>query len=361
MVFSSIRRRLSTTRTSEPSSTTSSDSAKRELPAGERLILVYGNCQAQWLGGVLQAQGLGLVCIVGQAFGFYPEQNGLRPMFVADGEVKELTERARAAGRAVIMLEQTSPMNETLKPKHRKLADRVVRFPHLEMRSYWHPWLTKVGNGFAPERIKRQFTFDMAAIRKSESRAGWDTELSDHIEAMHGQALMFHTLNHPSGDLMARIHKRICKKIGSRKDPLDRKALGQAKRTIVQQDGLHFIMEHPLHDAVIDALELNWARTGWYADWQKGYFAAGAGQHKKARQLLEQALSDPGCDPHVNYTYGQLLEGFGERTAATEAFGRAHRAYPQNPEYARRWMAGFTLPEAGEHPLLGQLNGTFPG
>lgn len=310
---------------------------------------------------MLGAQGAGVVCIVGEPFGFYPEQRGVRPFFVAEREVKAIANRAREAGRAVIMLEQTSPMNETLKPKYRKLADRVVRFPHLELRAYWHPWLTRVGDGFAPERIRRQFAFDLAAIRKSEARAGWNTEISDHIEAAHGSELMFHTINHPAGELMARMHKRICKKLGVHSTPLDRAAQARARRDILKQDGLHFIMEHPLHDAVIDALELEWARKGWYADWQKGYFAAGAGHHKKARQLFEAALADPAHDPHLQYGYGQLLEGLGDRAAATEAFGKAHRAYPQNPEYARRWLAGFTLPEQGDHPLLGRLNATFPG
>lgn len=361
MVFSSIRRRLSTTRTSAPSSTTSSASRTVEAPTGERLILVYGNCQAHWLAGVLNAQGAGLTCIVGEPFGFYPVQRGLSPLFVKAGEVATLARRAQAAGRPVVILEQTSPMNEPLKPRLRKLADRVIRFPHLELRAYWHPWLTRVGDGFAPERIRRQLAFDLAAMRRSEAKAGWTSEISDRIESAHARALMFHTLNHPAGDLMARVHKRICKKLGSVGQPLDRSAQIRAKREIVQQDGLHFIMEHPLHDAVIDALELEWARIGWYADWQKGYFAAGAGHHKKALALLESALADPAHDPHLEYSYGQLLEGLGDRAGATAAFGRAHRAYPQNPEYARRWLAGFTLPEQGDHPLLDRLNAAFPG
>jgi hypothetical protein len=360
MVFSSIRRRLSTTRTSARSSTTSS-AKKAEPPGEERLILVYGNCQAHWLAGVLNAQGLGLVCVVGQPFGFYPQQRGQVPLFVSEAEVPVLAERARAAGRAVIMLEQTSPMNEMLKPRLRKLADRTIRFPHLELRAYWHPWLTKVGDGFAPARIQRQFAFDLAAIRRSEAKAGWTNEISDHIEARHAQALLFHTLNHPAGDLMVRLHQRICRKLTTSAAPLDRAAQARARRDITQQDGLHFIMEHPLHGAVIDALELEWARTGWYSDWQTAYFAAGAGHHKKALGLLESVLADPKHDPHVNYTLGILLEGLGDRGAALEAFGRAHRAYPQNPEYARRWLSGYTPSEAGEHPLMARLNGSFPG
>lgn len=308
---------------------------------------------------MLNAQGAGLVCIVGAPFGFYPEQNGLRPLFADAGMVADLAGRARAAGREVVILEQTSPLQDLLTPKVRKLADRVVRFPHLELRSYWHPWLTKVGDGFAPERIRRQFAFDLAAMRRSEEKARL-TGFADLIEQVHQRSLMFNTINHPGAELMDRLHGRICTRLGL-KSGATGPAYRRARTAIRQQRGIGFIMEHPLHDAVIDALELEWARSGWYADWQKGYFAAGGGHHRKARALLEQALADPGCDPHVNYNLGMLLEGLGERNAAIEALGRAHRAYPQNPEYARRWLASFSLPEAGEHPLLERLNTHFPG
>ena len=359
MVFSSIRRRLSTTRTSAPSSTTSKAS-RADLPSSERLILVYGNCQAHWLAGLLNAQGAGLVVIVGAPFGFYPDQGGLRPLFADESAVAGLAERASGAGREVVVLEQTSPLQDILPAKVRKRADRVIRFPHLELRSYWHPWLTKVGDGFAPERIKRQFAFDLAAIRRSEAKAKMVGLFSDFIETTHKRTLLFNTVNHPGSDLMQLLHQRVCARLAITGDG-HRAARVRARQAIRQQRGIGFIMEHPLHDAVIDALDLEWARNGWYADWQKGYFAAGAGHHKKARALLEQALADPTCDPHVNHSYGMLLEGLGERDAALQAYGRAHRAYPQNPEYARRWLSGFTLPEAGEHPLLTSLNAAFPG
>lgn len=272
----------------------------------------------------------------------------------------ELVALARAAGREVVILEQTSPLQPELPSAIRKLADRMVRFPHLELRSYWHPWLTKVGDGFAPDRIRRQFAFDLAGIRRSEAKAKMDGVFSDLIEQNHQRTLLFNTLNHPASELTERLHHKVCGRL-SLTSGRHRAAAGRARQLIRSQRGIGFIMEHPLHDSVIKALDLEWARTGWYSNWQRGYFAAGGGSHKKALSLLEAALDDPLHDPHVNYTLGVLLEGMGDRNGALEAFGRAHRAYPQNPEYARRWLAGFSLPEAGDHPLLADLNAAFPG
>ena len=337
-----------------------SSSARPEPQASERLVLVYGNCQAHWLAGVLNAQGIGLVAIVGEPFGFYPDQRGMRPSFVKPSDVVDLTARARAAGRQVAILEQTSPINSGLPGATTKLADQVVRFPHLEVRAYWHPWLTKVGDGFAPERIRRQFAFDLAAMRRSEERARLPGVFSDHIEQTHTSDLLFNTLNHPGADLMLRLHQRICGRLGTCGN-LDNPARLRSRVDIRAQNGIGFIMEHPLHDAVIDALELEWARRGWYADWQVAYFAAAAGQHRKALDLLARALADPTCDPHVNYHFATLLEGLGDRAGAVSAFGRAYRAYPQNPEYARRWLSGYTPPEMGEHPLMDGIQSAFPG
>lgn len=358
MVFSSIRRRLSTIRTLARSSTTS-PAARADQPT-QRLILIYGNCQAHWLGGVLAAQGAGLVAIVGSPFGFYPELHGVRPFFVTPEEASQMAMSAKLAGCQVALLEQTSPLHPGLDADTQRLGSHVVRFPHLEVRAYWHPWLTRAGDGFSHERIRRQFEFDLAAMRRSCAKAGWNGDLVDHVVQSHQTSLHFHTLNHPSADLMQRLHGGVCDALESRGgiDPYGRE---WAQAEIETAGGMGFIAEHPLHDAAIDALDLRWARQGWYADWQRAYFAAGDGDDDQARQLLEAALADPAHDPHVNYTYGQLLEKLGEMAAATEAFGRAHRAYPQNPEYGRRWLNGFTTPERGEHPLLARLNESFPG
>lgn len=346
-------------RTSARFSTTSIDSEAET--AAERLVLIHGNCQAHWLGGVLAAQGVGLVAIVGAPFGFFPEFHGAKPFFVSPEEAAVLASQAKLSGRQVSVLEQTSPIHAGLDAETQRLGSHVVRFPHLEVRAYWHPWLTKVGDGFSHDRIRRQFQFDLAAIRRSSDKAGWGGDLADHLAESHRGDLQFHTLNHPSADLMQRLHAGICGALVSR-GPISRTTYDWAQAEIAVAGGMSFIAEHPLHDAVIDALELDWARRGWYAQWQKAYFLAGAGHHAEALALLESALSDPACDPHLNYNLGILLQGLGDVEGALAAFGRAHRAYPQNPEYARRWLAGFAQPDVGgDHPLLARLNANFPG
>lgn len=327
-------------RTSARSWTTSSDSAA-EATTAERLILVYGNCQAHWLGGLLLAQGVGLVAIVGEPFGFYPEFHGLRPVFVTPAEAAELATHAKVSGRQVTLLEQTSPMSSGLDEATQKLASHNVRFPHLEVRAYWHPWLSKVGDSFAPERIRRQFDFDLAAIRRSEAKAGWPSELSDHLLASHRQTPHFYTLNHPTADLMQRLHAGVCAGLVSR-GGLDPQAYAWAQSEIVDLAGMGFIAQHPLHHSVIDALDLEWARQGWYGLWVEAYFATGDGRLKEARDGLIEAIADPNHDPHIHATLGTVLTGLGDLQGATRAFGHAHRAYPQNPTYAEAWLESHT-------------------
>ena len=323
-------------RTWARSSTTSSASEPDNRPA-ERLILVYGNCQAQWLAGLLAAQGLGQVCVVGAPFGFYPEFQGVRPFFIDAAEAGAWATRAKVSGRQVTILEQSSPLNPGLDETTLKLGSHVVRFPHLEVRAYWHPWLTKVGDGFDPARIQRQFAFDLSAMRRSASKAGWDGSLVDLLEETHQSTLHFYTLNHPGAALMRRLHAGVCAGLEAR-GALDPTAYDWAQGEIDALGGIAFIAEHPLHDAVIDALDLKWAREGWYALWQQAYFLAGAGEHARALAMLEEATRLPDHDPHLYLSMGTLLSGLGQADAAVRALGRAHRAYPQNPEYGRLWL-----------------------
>lgn len=303
----------------------------------ERLILVYGNCQAHWLAGLLAAQGLGQVCIVGTPFGFYPEFHGLRPFFIDPAEAATWATRAKMLGRQVTILEQSSPLHPGLDEATLKLGSHVVRFPHLEVRAYWHPWLAKAADGFDPARIQRQFAFDLGAMRRSAHKAGWDGSLIDFLEETHQSSLHFYTLNHPGAALMQRLHAGVCAGLETR-GALDRTAYEWAQDEIKAQGGIAFIAEHPLHDAVIDALGLTWAREGWYALWQQAYFLAGAGEHTRALEMLDEAAVMPDHDPHLYLTMGTLLSVRGQDEAALRAFGRAHRAYPQNPEYGRLWL-----------------------
>lgn len=323
-------------------------------------MLVYGNCQAHWLAGLLAAQGVGLVCIVAAPFGFYPEAGGVRPFFVTPEEAATLATQAKLAGRQVTLLEQTSPLHPGLDAVTLRLGSHVVRFPHLEVRAYWHPWLTRSGDGFAPDRIRRQFEFDLAAMRRSEAKAGWSTALTDHLAASHKHQPHFYTLNHPGADLMQRLHAGICEGIGAR-GALDQQMYAWAQTEIDASGGISFISEHPLHDSVLDALELEWARQGSYDLWQRAYFAAGAGHHGQALDLLSAALDDPDHDPHLNYTLGKLLLGLGDPAGAMAAFGKAHRAYPQNPEYARLWLGAHTADDPVGSRLQAELRSRFPG
>lgn len=326
-------------RTSAPSLTTFGGRRCDEA-ASERLILIYGNCQGHYLAAVLAAQGLGMVCVVGDPYGFYPEVRGIRPPFISWEEAAWLATYAKAEGRQVALLEQTAPLLPGLDPWAHGLAGLVVRFPYLELRAYWHPWLSKVGDPFDPDRIRRQFEFDLAAMRRSEAGAGWNSDLTDHLVATHRQVPLFYTSNHPTADLFQRLHARICTDLAGQA-PLDPVMSEWAQSEIAAMGGLGFICEHPLHDAVIDALDLQWAREGWYALWQRGYSVTAAGKLESARSLLMRAIEDPGHDPHVQATLGNVLSKLGDRAGAARAFGAAHRAYPQNPEYAKAWLAHF--------------------
>lgn len=326
----------------------------------ERLVIVLGNCQAHYLAAILAAQGLGLVCIVGQPFGFHPVHRGVRPLFIETGQLDGLAAAARANGRQVVILEQTSPVHPGLDPAVATLADRVIGFPHLEAQALW-PHLSGAEHRHDPQRIRRRWALDLAAMRRSEAKAGWNGALCDFIEQSHADLLLFPTFNHPGAHLMSRLHAGLCDRLEA-DGGLDPVARARAGSDIWAAGGLSFMFDHPVHPAVIEALDLRWARAPWYAAWAASVEAAAAMDFARARAETEAALASAACDPHVFYTYGLVLEALGERGLAHEAFGRAHRAYPQNPEYANRWLIGLRpSPDDPPHPAEPALRATYPG
>lgn len=144
--------------------------------------------------------------------------------------------------------------------------------------------------------------------------------------------------------------------------PSFRNRFADDSRQILAEDGVSFMMYHPLARSVVDALKLKWAAANWYEAWISAVEVAGKSDMTRSRKLLEAALSSPECDPHVNYTYGLVLAGLGDHTGAHQAFGRAHRAYPLNAEYARKWVSGL-VPHAQTEPdpLAAGILSRYPG
>lgn len=317
---------------------------------GDSLVVVTGNCQAHYLAAVLAAQGLGLVCVVGRPFGFMAKARGVSPFFADAQHIDELIGRYKAAGHRITLVEQTSPVSDGVAPSWLEAADTHVRFPHIEFQALW-PHLSASENAYKPERIRRRWALDLAAMRRSEAKAGWDTALTDHIEASLSSTMLMHTFNHPAGEVCGWLHRRLCEELGLDRGE-HRAAFELFAGDIRDQRGISFMSDNPLRPEVIEALDLTWATQGWYGLWAEAIAASAEPDMPRSLRCAQGALAMEGCDQHVRYSEALILEALGDQAGAHQAFGKAYRAYPENRVYADRWLGTF-LP-LGANPFEAQ-------
>ena len=306
---------------------------------GGDLVIVTGNCQAHYLAATLAAQGAGLVCVVGRPFGFMPQARGVSPFFAGQEHVEAIVARFKAEGHAITLVEQTSPVSEGAPRPWLDFIDAHVRFPHIELQSLW-PHLSPSEKAYEPDRIRRRWALDLAALRRSEEKAGWDTGLTDYIEASLTSVMLMHTFNHPAGEIMGWLHGRVSRDLGL--DQGQRQASFERIAAEIRADrGISFMTDNPLRQQVIDALELSWAREGWCGLWGDAVSASMRPDMVESLRCLQAALALPGCDPHVRYSESLVLEAMGDLKGSHRAIGEAYRAYPGNRVYAERWLEGF--------------------
>ena len=325
-----------------------------------RLVVVWGNCQAHYLAAVLAAQGIGLVCVVGQPFGFMPEHRGVRPFFLDADAAIALIQETRAAGREVIYVEQAGPMSVGISKELRALADGQVFFPHVEMQVFWLAGLARSKARLEPDQIRRRLELDLAGVRRADTRAGWDGDLADWIAQSCRTQRLFHTFNHPRGEIMARLHAGICQRLAAF-GALSPAAVAGTREDILAEDGVSFISELPIDGAVVEALDLSWAREGWYGLTRTAWSAAQQGDYFRALEAIDAAMADPEHDPHIGYQRALILRGLGWHDQAHAGFAAMHRAFPANPEYARQWIEGHRNRPGQAHPAEPALFARFPG
>jgi hypothetical protein len=291
------------------------------------LIFVLGNCQSHVLAAALAANGAGTVCILHRVYGFRPSYRGIQPFVLPMEEAQSTADRFARYGRRVILIEQITPL---AKPTPLDFLPGVprVHFPHLQLQGWWP-------KGVEPpsvDRLKRQWAFDLAAIRRSEAAAGLDQRLSGHIEAVSTQRPIFSMSVHPDGGLMTMLYRIIA----------DR--LHEIHGLNLEQDGeelpnlLDFYSDHPLSSAVVRDLGLSWAEVPWYQTWTAAIEAHRRGDPLASIRLYEGLVQGTRHDAHIWGGYAAALLDAGHRQEANRAYGVAHRAFPHNAHYAQSWI-----------------------
>jgi hypothetical protein len=281
-----------------------------------------------------------------QVHGFRPRYWGVEPFVLPMDIASETAQRFASYGRKVILLEQTSPLSPITTTDFLPGVHRVY-FPHLQLQSWW----PKEGSELTANRLKRYMDFDLAAMKRSESSAGWDAGVSTYIEENVAIRPLFSMFVHPDGVLMTMLLRGICNRL--------RQIEGMENINPDHDlpDLLDFYSDHPIRSDVARCLELKWAEASWYQGWTEAVAAHCRGDLGESIVMHESWLGHPDINHHIWGSYAKVLFDAGRGEDAHRAFGIAHRRFPHNALYARRWVE--TLAQGPlsdeQEPLIGMI------
>lgn len=317
------------------------------MKASDRIVVVYGGAQAEYLADAFAMLGVGLSLYVGDST--VPRSTNLvRAINLASREVDTIVPQLCESEYHLSVITET-PLSEGPSEIVAKYADHIEEFRHFSGEALWH-WP------------------DDAQVSKTEILNLWNEQIQDFqtvadtynlICNLKDEVCLYYAPGNPGPHILASLFGELYGRLDFPEDPENRARFALANGEIWKNKGLSHISYHPLSESVISALEFRWAKHDWYRYWQLGVQSSHLGDLNRCRDELELALSSPGCDQHVQYTLGLAYAGLGDDARAKLAFQAAMQAYPANETYAEAWLNSLNLPEDGLATLRGRLKVRF--
>lgn len=217
------------------------------------LLVFEGNCQSQHLAAILESTGEVQAVHVGRDYGFVPAFEGnpckTRPLTALGSIMRD----AQTRGQPVIRCYQTSP----LAPVPTDLAegaDHVALFPEVRFYVLDPPGFRGTFN--APHvSIKRIFDFDIKNIRYSQKKANFSVDISSYIATNAPKRILFHTVNHPNGEILSLLASGLLDQLASY---VDRARFSGALERLSKAEGLNSLTDHPVDPTMLSELEFDW-------------------------------------------------------------------------------------------------------
>lgn len=311
------------------------------------MVAFYGGAQAEYLADAFAMLGVGLSLYVGDST--VPRSANLqRAINLGSREVDTIVPQLCESGYHLSVITET-PLSEGPSEIVASHADHIEEFPHFSGEALWH-WP------------------DDAQVSKTEILNLWNEQIEqlktvadtyNLVCALKDQVSLYYAPGNPGPHILASLFGELYRRMGFPEDSDSRVRFAFANGEIWKSKGLSHISYHPLPESVVSALEFRWAEHDWYRHWQLGVQSSHLGDLNNCREELELALASPGCDQHVQYTFGLVHAGLGDNNLAKLAFQAAMQAYPANETYAEAWLNSLNLAEDELATLRGRVKVRF--
>lgn len=254
------------------------------------LLVLTGNCQAQYLAAVLDGLAGAQAIYYGVGYGTVPSFEGRLSWSLYGARFRGVVKEARARGDRIMLIEQRTPVAD---PPDLKLDPAfTVAFPHLICYAlYPAEFCRDHGLPTAPNP-RRLWSLDLNNMAKGQERSAFTIDIAGYCEEHFRKEVLFNTPGHPTGPLNALLVHGVLVQLASF-DP--RYGGSDLAERVRRHEGVNWVTSHPVAPDVEEKLDLDWGKS--YHDFCRLIRAC----------WTEQALGDeiPVLIARVEQTYAQ--------------------------------------------------------
>lgn len=216
------------------------------------LLIFDGNCQAHHLAAIFEGSGLCEAYCVGEDFGFVPSYRGAATAYCTSDEALAYVQQAKAAGRSVYQISQSTQMQAEADTNYKSLVNSVIKFPYLQYYCIAPEQFQNVYKRLPPPQ--RVLDFDLGLMKLCQDKSESKTDYVAFVRDKGRKSYLFNTESHPRGMLMSLLFRDVASDI----DGLDSQDIADVAINLEQEEGINHTTVHPVAQNILDELGFNW-------------------------------------------------------------------------------------------------------
>ena len=292
------------------------------------LLVFNGNCQSHHLAAIFDTSGLAEAWVNGRDFGLIPSFRGRLCRYADEIGCLSKVKAAKAAGRTVLQVSQSTPMAPLLAASYSEYVDDVVKFPYLQFAPMLQSTQPTVKSG----AYARAYEVDLQMIGLCQKEAGSVIDFAGFIDVEQRSRPLFHMHVHPGPELMAMVFSALTLRL-----PVDQTLAAEVTSEVANGEAINMFTQHPLPPALIEELGFRW--PDWYSVYAEMIVAGRNNDHTRLverRSVFERLFNH---DSQFWDAYFKMALAHGDLTAASAAFERLSQL---SSGYIGIWYAMYT-------------------
>ena len=225
--------------------------------APKPIVLISGNCQAQFLAAAVRYSDVAEAYYIGGDWQFLQSYRGCFAAVLPPDTIPQWVSERRDEGRRVILAVQNGPLVSPafalkIDPS---VAHSCIRFPAL---SQWAMSRERFLHKFrAPYTVERMYELDMEANETAQVKSDFPIDAAGIVDKESRTRPLFNTTNHPGGFVYSLLLFGLAELLDPETDCSELRAVGEA---CADEEILNYQTDHPVDPEIRRALGWEWGR-----------------------------------------------------------------------------------------------------